>query len=226
MQDYSFLSQAKLITHKLTLSLAMIALLTVQASAFPRLLGKNTLEQSSTPYAAEKLSLIPDNFNFSQKKSLLGRLYIKLQKVSSKENAEQLSDAIEQLWLTSGSDQIDILMSNTLVAIEDKDYPKAIYILGKITELNPDYTEAWNKCAMVYFLAEDYSNAMTNLKRVLQLDPRHFQALNGVANILKETGHKKSALKAYRALLRINPFLQSAVNAEMALSREIEGQKT
>ncbi len=188
---------------------------------------KKSFVGQTTPLSMpSRPKLIPDNFRFSQKKNLLGRLYVKLQKVRSKENARQLSDAIEQLWLTSGSDQVDRLMSHALLAIEDKDYPKAVYVLGKIIELKPSFTEAWNKRAMVYFMAEDYKNAMLNLQKVLTLDPRHFQALSGMANILKETGHKKSALKAYEKLLTLNPHLQSAKEAVEVLSREVKGQDT
>ncbi len=216
--------------HKNIVSLTSVMLLSlgfsVSANSAPIFLKKDLAGQTASFPPTKKLTLIPDNFNFSQKKTLLGRLYTKLQKVRSKENAQQVSDAIEQLWLTSGSDHIDVLMNNALLAIEDKDYPKAAYILRKIIELKPGFTEAWNKRAMVYFMAEDYHNAMINLQQVLTLDSKHFQAINGMANILRETGHKKAALKAYQKLLSINPHLQSAIEAVETLSRDVKGQKT
>ena len=47
-------------------------------------------------------------------------------------------------------------MSWAVEAMEEKNYPLALDVLDQIIVIKPDFAEAWNKRATVYFLIDDY----------------------------------------------------------------------
>ena len=138
--------------------------------------------------------------------------------------AQPVADAIEQVWLTSGDDNIDFIMQNAIMAMEQRDFVVAEELLDRVIELRPDYAEGWNKRAMVYFMKKDYEQALLRLRHALAIDPRHFQALHGLALTLQEIGNHASALQAYRVLLHVYPQFSQAKEALEELKRQVEGQ--
>ena len=59
-------------------------------------------------------------------------------------------------------------------AVDKKDIPLAIKLLDAILELRPDYVEAWNRRATLYYLKNDYVRSMHDIQQVLAREPRHF----------------------------------------------------
>src|SRR5882724_7607124 len=59
------------------------------------------------------------------------------------ETAKLVESRIWALWLASGSDTADLLMSRVKTAADQKDNNLAIEILSRVIELRPDYIEAW-----------------------------------------------------------------------------------
>jgi len=162
--------------------------------------------------------------NKQSREELLAELLGHLAKAQDATQAESISEAIQSLWLQSGSDTIGVLMGRSAKAIGDQKNELALKLLDAVVELAPDYAEGWNRRAYVFFLDNDYENAVEDLRRALALEPNHFKALEGLARILRETGQKKAALKAYRELLKVNPFQEGAKQAVDELSVEVEGQ--
>lgn len=156
--------------------------------------------------------------------ALLTELYAHLAKVPDAGQAAPVAEAIEQLWLQSGSDTIGVLMGRSAKAIKDNKTELALQLLDAVVELAPDYAEGWNRRAYVEFLLNNYEGAVGDLRRALALEPNHFKALEGLARILRDTGQKKAALQAYKQILKINPFQQGAKQAVDELSVEVEGQ--
>lgn len=155
---------------------------------------------------------------------ILADLYDRLGRAQDAESATSIARTIEEIWLKSGSDTVDVLMSRAIVLVQDNNYDQAIEILDSVTSIAPKYSEGWNQRATVYFLKRDYDRSLTDLRQVLALDPRHFKAINGLALILQKLGDKSAALKAYRKALQVHPHLDGASRAINELEREVEGQ--
>jgi len=155
---------------------------------------------------------------------VLGELYEQLRSAENEQSAKDISDAIERVWLKSGSDTVDLLMSRAIRLMQEEEYDTALEILDAVVEIAPDYSEGWNQRATLHFLMHNLQDSLNDLRRVLVLDPRHFKAVNGLGLILQELGDKRSALKAYRRALKLNPFLGDAQQAIDELEREVEGQ--
>ena len=86
-------------------------------------------------------------------------------------------------------------------AVEAKNLDLALQLLDSIVELKPDYVEAWNRRATIYFMRKDYSRSLADMQQILAREPRHFGALSGLGLILQELGEDKRALDIYRRVL-------------------------
>jgi len=139
-------------------------------------------------------------------------------------SAKAIEDRIWAMWMVSGSDTCALLMSRSKAAIDDKDYDLAIKLLDAVITLKPDYVEAWNRRATVYYLKNDYGHSLADLREVLVREPRHFGALSGLGMILQEIGDDKDALKAYRKALEIDPHLEHIPDVVRTLSEKVEGR--
>jgi tetratricopeptide (TPR) repeat protein len=160
----------------------------------------------------------------AEREKVLSDLYAHLAAATDEESAKAVADAIERLWLNSGSDTIDLLMERSMKAVSDKNLELALTLLNYVVELAPDFTEGWNRRAYVHYMQSEIDLALGDLRRALALDPNHFKALDGFAQILREIGQKKPALKAFKQLLDVHPYWSGAQEAVDELAREVEGQ--
>ena len=139
-------------------------------------------------------------------------------------SAKAIEDRIWAVWIVSGSDTCDLLMSRVKVATDEKDYDLAIKVLDSIIVIKPDFVEAWNRRATVYYLKQDYGNALADIREVLVREPRHFGALAGLGMILQDMGDDRHALEAYRRALVIDPHLQNLSDVVKTLTEKVEGR--
>jgi tetratricopeptide (TPR) repeat protein len=156
----------------------------------------------------------------------LNSLFSTLKSSTDKDAAKAAENDIITLWLESGSDTVDLMMSWTLAAIEEKDYGLALDYLDRMLVLKPDYAEGWNKRATVHFLRDDYPKALADIERALAIEPRHFGALSGLGTIMRDIGDKDRALTAYRKALEIDPHLDTVKEAVSEIEHELAGRDT
>lgn len=155
---------------------------------------------------------------------LLDDLYAHLATAEDQVHAQPIMDAIEKLWLYSGSDTVNLLMDRAAGAINVKRFDLARKLLDAVVELAPDYAEGWNRRAYVHFSENDSTRALGDLRRVLALEPNHYKALEGLGQVLKDIGQKRAALQAFKELLQVNPNFPGAQQTAQELQREVEGQ--
>jgi tetratricopeptide (TPR) repeat protein len=139
-------------------------------------------------------------------------------------SAKAVEDRIWAVWTSAGNETTNLLMSRAKKAADDKDYDLAIRMLSSIIEIRPDFTEAWNRRATVYFLKKDYVNSMADIGKVLAREPRHFGALSGLGLIMQDIGDDRHALDAYRKALEIYPRLKGMEEKIKALTEKVEGR--
>jgi tetratricopeptide (TPR) repeat protein len=154
----------------------------------------------------------------------LDALFEALKVAPDNESARAIEQRIWALWIVSGSDTCNLLMGRVKAAIEQKDLELAIKLLDAVIELKPNYTEAWNRRATVYYLQKDYGHALADIREVLAREPRHFGALSGLGLILQEIGDEKHALEAYRRALAVDPHLENVDEAVKNLREKVEGR--
>ena len=138
--------------------------------------------------------------------------------------AKAIEERIWALWVVSRSDTTNLLMSRVKTAIEAKDTDLAIKLLDGIVKIKPDYIEAWNRRATLYYMKKDYRHSLEDIRQVLKREPRHFGALAGLGLIMQDIGDDKQALEVYRRALAVYPRLQRIPDVVKTLQEKVEGR--
>jgi tetratricopeptide (TPR) repeat protein len=155
----------------------------------------------------------------------LDELFEKLPQNADTPAGERIEREILRRFNHSGSATADLLLQWAAEAMDDKDYAEALDLLDQIVILKPDFAEAWNRRATVYFLLDDYSASLGDLRVTLDLEPRHFGALAGFGIILQELDRKPEAIEVYRRALEINPQLKNVRESLERLEKESGDQE-
>jgi tetratricopeptide (TPR) repeat protein len=140
------------------------------------------------------------------------------------DSAKLVESRIWALWLVSGSDTADLLMTRAKTAVDEKDLNLGIELLNAVIELRPDYVEAWNRRATLHFTNKNYGASLADIRQVLAREPRHFGALSGLGVIMQEFGEEKLALEAFRRALAVNPHLQKIPDFVKSLTDKVDGR--
>jgi len=155
----------------------------------------------------------------------LDRLFEALKVAPDDESAKYVENRIWAIWLASSSDTANLLMERAKAAVDGKDYDLAIKLLDAIIDIKPDFVEAWNRRATVFYTRKDFGSALADLHEVLAREPRHFGALSGLGIILQEIGDEKHALEAYRRALAIHPKLERIPELAKKLAEKVDGRE-
>jgi tetratricopeptide (TPR) repeat protein len=182
------------------------------------------------PVAAQSGRLIepPSNLPRAQrgdKTQNLDRLFEALKIAPDDESAKYIENRIWAIWMASGSDTANLLMGRVKTAIDGKDVDLAIKLLNAVIEIKPDFLEAWNRRATLYYMKKDFGRAIEDIREVLAREPRHFGALAGLGIILQEFGDDKRALDAFRRALAVHPHLERIPDLVKKLSDKIDGRE-
>ncbi len=140
------------------------------------------------------------------------------------DSAKAVEARIWAIWLQTPSDTAALLMMRSKAAMEAQQPELAIKLLDAIIKLRPDYVEAWNRRATLYYLQNDYARSLADIQQVLAREPRHFAALAGLGMIMQDLGDDKRALEAFRKALAINPHLEKVPELVKQLSEKVEGR--
>lgn len=154
----------------------------------------------------------------------LDTLFDALKVAPDESSSKAIEERIWAMWMLSGSDTCNLLMSRVKAAADGKDYDLAIKLLNAIITIKPDFVEAWNQRATVFYMKNDYGHAIADISQVLAREPRHFGALSGLGLILQDIGDDKDALEAYRKALAIDPHLEHIPDVVKTLSEKVEGR--
>jgi hypothetical protein len=154
----------------------------------------------------------------------IDKLFEALKVAPTPESAKFVENRIWALWIAAGGDTGTLLMGRVKTAMDGKDYDLAIKLLTAIIDIRPNYIEAWNRRATVYFIKKDYGHSMEDISEVLAREPRHFGALSGLGMILQEVGDDKHALDAFRRALAVHPKLEKIPDLVKRLTEKVEGR--
>lgn len=124
--------------------------------------------------------------------------------------AEQIESQIWDVWMYHPHRHAARHLDRAASEIAAHCHDIAETRLARLTRNAPDYAEAWNKRATLYYLQERDEECLEALRHVLSLEPRHFGAMCAFAEILLSRGEREAAVFAFEAALRIHPHLGEA----------------
>ncbi len=136
----------------------------------------------------------------------LNNLFKKLNKT---ENQQEISDIIKDIWdiwYEVDDPKVIEYFEKGIQAMSIRNYPLAVRFFNNLIEEDPNFAEAWNKRATVYFMMGDFDKSMQDIIKTLELEPRHFGALDGMGLIFIHKGQFQQAIDVYDKMLEIFPF--------------------
>jgi tetratricopeptide (TPR) repeat protein len=92
---------------------------------------------------------------------------------------------------------------------------EAELVLNELIQSQPDFAEAWNRRAFLYYTSGKYQQSLHDCQKVIELIPVHFGALHGMGLCYAAIGEYQKAIQAFRRALDIQPF--SIINQKLIL---------
>ena len=146
----------------------------------------------------------------SSQKIILNKLFDQLIEANDSNNAEQLEKKIWSIWIIHPKDnRLTDKMELGTELMQYGDYNYALKVFDNIIVNDPQWSEAWNKRATVYFLMNKFKNSLDDIDKVLSIEPRHFGALSGQARIFIKLQKYEKAIKSIERALEFYPSFKS-----------------
>lgn len=143
--------------------------------------------------------------------NILDKLFKDLKKANNQKIAYTIENQIWEIWTTHKTDNsLTQLMSYGTVLMNNKSLDEANKIFTKIIKADPNWAEAWNKRATVYYLQKKYELSQADINKVIELENRHFGALSGQGMVQIKLDNLEKALESYKKVLEIYPTNNSA----------------
>ena len=146
----------------------------------------------------------------SSQKIILDDLFDQLIETNDSNNAEKLEKEIWSVWSEHpNNNKLTDKLEFGIELMQYGDYNFALKVFDNIIVADPQWSEAWNKRATLYFLMNDFKNSLNDIEKVLSIEPRHFGALSGQARIFIKLQKYEKAIKSIERALKFYPSFRS-----------------
>lgn len=154
----------------------------------------------------------------------LDNLFSILQTSDEQLEVRAAENLIWTTWIAHDDQKNTRLMHIGIKAMADRRFDEAVDIFTALIDQAPDYAEAWNKRATVYFIQGKLALSAADVERTLALEPRHFGALSGLGQIELLRGNGDAALQAFENALAVHPRLAGMDTLIRELKQQVRGQ--
>lgn len=173
------------------------------------------------------VSRLPGRQPASSLPSRLNELFDKLLACPDLAAAERIEAAIWNVWMYDDHEGAELALERACADIAGRRYDLAETRLAILLRRRPDWAEAWNKRATLYYVMERDDESVVAIHRTLEIEPRHFGAMCGLGEILRSQGDIDGARLAFSMALRVHPLLDGVRQTivEMQASTPISGTR-
>jgi tetratricopeptide (TPR) repeat protein len=145
----------------------------------------------------------------SSQKNALNELFNQLKKVNNSKTAQLLEKKIWSIWNEHPNDiKLTEKLELGIELMQYGDYDYALKIFNNILVTDPEWSEAWNKRATVFFLMKKYKKSLYDIEKVLKIESRHFGALSGQAQIYIKLQKYELAIDSLKKAREIHPTIK------------------
>jgi tetratricopeptide (TPR) repeat protein len=117
---------------------------------------------------------------------------------------QMAADALWAMWFRGDNDDHNEDLQRL---IRLRDQSQALAGLTDLIRRSPDFAEAYNQRAILYFRMGEFHKSIADCEQVMRRNPHHFGAQAGMAQCYLKIKKHRAALRAFRQALRINPNL-------------------
>ncbi|MEA5536757.1 tetratricopeptide repeat protein [Crocosphaera sp. XPORK-15E] len=128
---------------------------------------------------------------------------------------QRATNKLWQIWFEQKGELGLELLRRSQFFLEAGNQQKAEEILTETIQNYPDFAEAWNRRAVLYFTQEQYEKSKQDCQKVVQLIPYHFGAWHGLGLCLLALGEYTEAIAAFRKALEVQPH--ALINQKLIL---------
>jgi tetratricopeptide (TPR) repeat protein len=141
--------------------------------------------------------------------------------------ATAASSALWKIWARTNDKAIDKLYQKGVAQMSAGQSLQAITTFSNIIQRKPEFAEAWNKRATVYYFIGDFQKSLADCDEVLKRNPNHFGALSGYGQIYAQMGDLDQALRYFEKAYAINPSMLNIAQTikDMRKLQEREGAR-
>ena len=154
-----------------------------------------------------------------QNAPVLDELFASLNGALEATTAAAITGEIWAAWLQHDDAEVRAAMEAGMRDMDAQRWRDALGRFDAAIALAPDFAEAWNKRATVYYLMGDFAASSADVVETLRLEPRHFGALIGQGMMHWQERNIDLALLYFRRALTVNQYMDNIRHYVELLSR-------
>lgn len=116
------------------------------------------------------------------------------------------TEALWQAWFYQKGDYGWEHLHRSQVLLSAGKVSQAEAVLTQLIQDQPDFAEAWNRRAVLYYLTAQYEQALVDCQMVVKLNSIHFGAWHGIGLCQMALANYSAAICAFRRALEIQPY--------------------
>ena len=137
----------------------------------------------------------------------LDELFRALKSTQDAGGAALIEAQIWDIWIASDNPEYFALMVSGIRHMNTNALNLALDDFNRLIAIAPNYAEAWNKRATIYYLLQDFAASAQDIDKTLELEPFHFGALSGLGLVRLGEGRYLEARNAFQTVLEIYPTM-------------------
>ncbi|TAH48894.1 MAG: tetratricopeptide repeat protein [Chloroflexota bacterium] len=122
---------------------------------------------------------------------------------------EHATAQLWQLYFGAAGPEAEIRLLQAEQTIESGMYDTAEIWLNDLISDFPNFAEAWNRRATLYYLMKNYIASLADCEVTTRLEPNHFGAWHGIGLNYLALGKYDAAARAFKRALEIQPFAET-----------------
>lgn len=119
---------------------------------------------------------------------------------------EEATQELWRIWFHQKGVHGLSLLEQGQTLLQDGKVDEAEDLLTELITHQPDFAEAWNRRAVLYYMQGRYRNSLADCQQVVALNPIHFGALHGMGLCYAALGEYTAAIQAFRRALEVQPY--------------------
>ena len=155
------------------------------------------------------LIIYPLNLVADERVIKLDKLFNDL-RIDNKSISAKVEKKIWKIWSTHPNNKrLTNMLAEGTDLVNNQKLNEAIVKFSDVIKMDPNWAEAWNKRATVFYLIGEYQKSQNDIDKVLVLEKRHFGALAGQGLVNIELQNYEKAIKSYQDAMKIYPTMNS-----------------
>tara|TARA_Y100000389_G_C17187914_1_gene377350 strand:+ start:121 stop:687 length:567 start_codon:yes stop_codon:yes gene_type:complete len=140
----------------------------------------------------------------------LNKLFKELKDSKSNTQAEKVEQKIWKIWSTHPTNvKLTSILAKGSSLVNNNKLLKAIDVFSEAINKDPNWAEAWNKRATVFYMIGEYQKSQNDIDNVLKLEKRHFGAFAGQGLVNIKLKNYEKAIESYQKVQEIYPLMKS-----------------